>query len=386
MSSFTHYPLALVSPSFDDPLTDLIIELDYLRKKPLSGTTHPLIFFQLKHLFHILESIGSARIEGNNTTVAEYIEATLGDPLAVQMPSLLEIRNMETAMTFIDEYVRDRPFDRQFIRELHQMVVKGLDAPPQGEGDRTPGQFRTHTVRINKANHTPPDPLLITDYVDELVAFINQADSPKYDLLKIALAHHRFMWIHPFGNGNGRTGRLFTYAMLVRSGFNVEVGRILNPTAVFCNDRNAYYRFLSAADSGSEANLLQWCNYVLRGLREEIEKIDRLLDYEYLKTAILGPALRDALERKYVSPVEYNILMRILNSPSQLIQAHDVSDLVPGKTPSDISRQLRALRDQQMLQPEKENGRKYTIRFDNSYLLRSVMKMLDEKGFLPVRD
>jgi hypothetical protein len=76
----------------------------------------------------------------------------------------------------------------------------------------------------------------------------------------------------------------------------------------------------------------------------------------------------------------------MLDSPSQLIQAHDVSDLLPGKTPSDISRQLRNLRDRQMLQPEKEGGRKYTIRFDSSYLLRSVMKMLDEKGFLPLRD
>ncbi|MBO0937275.1 hypothetical protein J2I47_12025 [Fibrella sp. HMF5335] len=139
--TFTHYPLTLVSPSFDDPLTDLIIELDYLRKKPLSGTTHPLLFFQLKHLFHILESIGSARIEGNNTTVAEYIEAMLGDQQAGHMPSVVEIRNMEEAMTFIDDYVRDRPLDRQFVRELHQMVVKGLAAPPVAKVTAHRGSF-----------------------------------------------------------------------------------------------------------------------------------------------------------------------------------------------------------------------------------------------------
>jgi len=69
----TPFPLQLVEPSFDSPLTDLIIELDYLRKKSLEGSTHPQVFFQLKHIFHTLESIGSARIEGNNTTIAEYI-------------------------------------------------------------------------------------------------------------------------------------------------------------------------------------------------------------------------------------------------------------------------------------------------------------------------
>jgi hypothetical protein len=76
-AKFLHYELKLLEPSFGSQLTDLIIELDYLRRKPLGGSTHPKVFFQLKHIFHTLESIGSARIEGNNTTIAEYIETKL---------------------------------------------------------------------------------------------------------------------------------------------------------------------------------------------------------------------------------------------------------------------------------------------------------------------
>jgi hypothetical protein len=72
--AFKHYELELVQPKFDSTLTDLIIDLDYLRKKPLKGTTHPKVFFQLKGIFHLLESLESARIEGNNTTLVEYIE------------------------------------------------------------------------------------------------------------------------------------------------------------------------------------------------------------------------------------------------------------------------------------------------------------------------
>ena len=83
---FIHYDLKLVEPSFGSPLTDLIIELDHLKKKRLSGSAHPMVFFQLKHIFHTLESIGSARIEGNNTTLAEFIETKLEDhqPLSSQ--------------------------------------------------------------------------------------------------------------------------------------------------------------------------------------------------------------------------------------------------------------------------------------------------------------
>ena len=92
-AKFLHYDLKLIEPSFGSALTDLVIDLVYLRKKPLGGSTHPKVFFQLKHIFHSLESIGSARIEGNNTTIAEYIETKLSEPENV--PSgIKEIQNI----------------------------------------------------------------------------------------------------------------------------------------------------------------------------------------------------------------------------------------------------------------------------------------------------
>ena len=108
--------------------------------------------------------------------------------------------------------------------------------------------------------------------MSELFDFVNNEDGPKYDLLKTAIAHHRLVWIHPFGNGNGRTVRLFTYTMLVKLGFNVNVGRIINPTAVFCCNRDDYYNKLSEADKGTDKGILTWAEYVLKGLKEELEK------------------------------------------------------------------------------------------------------------------
>jgi Fic family protein len=63
--------------------------------------------------------------------------------------------------------------------------------------------------------------------------------------MKVAQVHHRVGWIHPFKNGNGRVVRLLTYAMLIQYGFNERAGgRVLNPTAVFCNNRDIYYDML----------------------------------------------------------------------------------------------------------------------------------------------
>lgn len=382
-ATFNNYELKLVEPAFDSSVTDLVIELDHLRKKRLQGSTHPFIFFQLKHIFHTLESIGSARIEGNNATIAEYIETKLEEQRIVP-PSIKEIQNIEKVITFIEEHIKEHPINRLFISEIHKMVVEDLPLPPDGEGDSTPGEYRRKNVLIAKSLHNPPESILIDQYMNELFEFINQHDSSKYDLLKTAIAHHRFVWIHPFTNGNGRTVRLFTYAMLLKLGFNVGTGRILNPTAVFCSNRDSYYYHLSQADTGSKAGILSWCEYVLKGLKDEIEKIDKLLDYTFLNREILLPTIHYAIEHQFITELEAKILK--LAVEKQVIQANDLQSIFEGKLKPEISRQIKKLITKKMLMPIKLNSRKYIIRFDNNYLLRGIIKTLGDKGFLPVKD
>src|SRR3972149_1023768 len=122
---FKHYDLALVAPDFNSPLTGLIIELDHLRRKQLSGSTPTQIFFQLKHIFHTLESIGSARIEGNNTTIIEYIDTKITSRKNISN-NIKEIQNIETAMAFIEENAKSAPINRIFISEMHKKIVEGL--------------------------------------------------------------------------------------------------------------------------------------------------------------------------------------------------------------------------------------------------------------------
>lgn len=383
-AEFKPYDLTLIEPNFSSPLTDLIIELEHLRKKELGGSTHPEVFFQLRNVFHWLESMGSARIEGNNTTIAEYVETKIDDAPKNQTSKLLEIDNIDHAMEFIEENIKDYPINTMMISELHKIVVNNLPPPPHGEGDLTPGEYRNHNIKINNSNHLPPDSFLVKTYMDELFAFINTNDSAKYDLLKAAIAHHRFVWIHPFGNGNGRAVRLFTYAMLVKSGLNINAGRIINPTAVFCSNRNIYYDMLSKADTGTREGILKWCEYVLRGLKEEIEKIDKLSDYNYLKSKILAPAINYSLERKFITDIETKILKKAIDI--QVIKNEDLKDIFPGKNTSQISREIKKLVDKKMLIPEEEGARRYILMFQNNYLLRGVIHVLGNEGFLPVND
>jgi Fic family protein len=381
--SFNHYNLFLPEPIFDSILTELIIDLDYVRRLNLVGTTRPAIFFQLKQIFNLLESIGSARIEGNNTTISEYLDTKIDNEKIVP-PNIQEIRNIEKAIGYVEHTVKNAKIDRAYISDVHKIMVEGL--LPEQEGDRTPGEYRKVNLKINKSNHIPPDWTQLQGYMDELFEFINRDDSSKFDLLKAATAHHRFVWIHPFGNGNGRTVRVLTYAMIVKLGFNLSSSRIVNPTAIFCINRDKYYEHLAEADKGTKEGVLNWCEYVLKGLKVEIEKIDSLLNYEFLKKEILLPSIKFALIRKEINETESRILQRALDHKDQCIQAADIKDLFVGKDNAIISRQFKKLINQKMLSPIQKGARRYNVRFDNNYLIRGIIKYLDEKNFLSIQD
>ena len=377
--------LTLPKISFDMPITDLIMEMEKLRYKELVGTTHPLIFHQIREIFQMLESIGSSRIEGNNTTIMDYVEETKiksdVDMKTDSVPEQIrEIMNIENAMRYIEENISDLRISSMFLRELHQLTVEGLNY--RKEGAQHPGAFRMENVRISGSSHVPPDYTQVEPMIQDLIDFVNRDDPPKYDLLKIAMAHHHFVWIHPFENGNGRVVRLFTYALLLKFVFKSRE-RIINPVAVFCSNRDAYYSFLSKADHNGESGMIDWVTYMLTGLKTEIEKIDKLTDYSTLKKILLYPALQDALSNKYVTDDAYKILKLVVDAQGQTIQSSDISPIFPGKSSSDRSRIIRALVTQGMLIPIHSGARKYTICFANNYLLRSVLKVLDKEGFLP---
>jgi Fic family protein len=230
--------------------------------------------------------------------------------------------------------------------------------------------------------HLPPEFIQVPEYMQALAAFINENQPPKYDLIKVALAHHRFGWIHPFGNGNGRVVRLLTYALLIKYGFNVKAGgRVLNPTAVFCNDRDRYYAMLASADTGTPNGLETWCVYVLQGILDELRKVDRLTDFGYLSDKVLAPAIAYARERELITASEERVLH--IGARSGIAKAADLAAAMPGMSAAQRTYQIRKLVERRMLLPIREGARQYTLGFSNSYLLRGIVRALSAEGFIP---
>jgi len=374
MPDFKNQELVMYQPDFDSPLMPIILNLNHLKRMRLTGSTHPKIFFQLKDIFHLLESVGSARIEGNRTTISEYVEQKI-DPNTNNEERFSEIANVEEAMNYIEESIqKGSEITHHFVRELHQLAVGGLDH----EGDRTPGAYRTWNVAIQKSAHVPPEHYQVQDYMSELLDFINDDHPEQYELIKVAIAHHRFTWIHPFGNGNGRVVRLLTYAILIKYGFNVKKGQLLNPTAVFCNDRDIYYSMLSEADRG---NMEEWVGYVLGGVLVEIEKINRLLEHSVLLEEVLLPTLHRAHQQNVINDNELKVLVVAVKK-----QVFKSGDLPASLSPRQRTQVIAKLKEAKFIEPLKEGGREYIINFVSNPLMRSLLFILEKQGFIPSID
>lgn len=379
-------PLKSINPSFNSELVSELFNLEKIRYTHLGGTTPPWLFFDLREIMYILESVASARIEGNRTTVVNAAIDSLSNDEKPSDENLQELRNIRKAIDFIEETFDgddSQQITPSFIREVQKIVVTDL----KHDGSKWPGDWRSCSVHIKKSDHKPPNHIEISRLIQELCDYIADDNDNKMDIIKIALAHHRLAAIHPFDNGNGRTARLVIYAMLIKAKFiNKTMRTILNPSAIFCMDRQEYYDKLAAADSGKEEALEDWCLYVAQGIASEMVRVSKLLDRDYAVPHIIEPALKSALDSQFISAEEHEILKIAMQK--DLIQAQDVRHLF-GPTASDAvqtSRVLANMRDKGLLMVHPKYKKKYVMRFANNYLLRDVLLAMDRNGLLVVKN
>lgn len=376
----------LPSLLLDSRVAELVLELETLRSRELSGTTPPWIFFGVKNLFQIVESVISTHIEGNNTTIAAYVEAARGiDKKKDNVDEKIKmILNLENAVKDIEKEVNSTTdFDKSFILGLHSKVVDGLNPSRNGEGDTRPGAYRNEHREIQNSQHILPQHTDISGLMDQLIDFIQTPVSHTMELVKIAIVHHRFVWVHPFGNGNGRVVRLLTYAMLARAGYIDKDGaRLLDPTAVFGSNKFKYYDKLSDADDLSERGATDWSEYMLAGLTKEIHKIDRLLDGDFTKREIIIPAIVYAHEKQKITKLEKDMLLVCVDK--DLVSASDFRDLFPANTSHvRISQVINKLKKQNLIEAPRPGARKYMLCMNNNLLTTGILRKLDENDFLP---
>ena len=372
-----------INPTLDSPLMTELFELERMRYELTSGTTPKWLFYDLKEVMHLLESLASARIEGNRTTLVAAANDAVNNNQRTANEGILEIRNVRNAINYIERVITPGgAISLKNIEEIHRRVVFNLNR----DGSNNPGIFRQKEVTISGSSCVLPTFDNVPRLMGDLVDYINANNSKKEDIIKIADVHHEFTVIHPFDNGNGRTARALTYAMLIKQGFLRNGKAILNPSSVFCIDRKAYYDGLSRADAGTVEGLENWCLYVAKGISEELNRVKKLLDKDYAMNNLILPAIKLAQKQFLITDVEAEILQ--IAAEKDIIQAQDIAHLF-GNTPSNNTKRSRFLStmvNKGLLMRPPKSPKKYTMRFMNKYLLTSILDIMNTNGLLPVHD
>ena len=204
----------------------LLVQID--RKKVELDSRRPLTageFARLNEEFIVEYTYNSNAIEGNTLTLRETDLVLRG--LTIDSKPLkdhMEAVGHKEAFDFVSELVKDDvPISEGIIKQIHYLVLADK------REDR--GVYRRVPVRIMGAQHEPVQPYLIEPKMEQLL--YDFAASTEHIVTKLARFHIEFEGIHPFIDGNGRTGRLLVNLELMKSGFP--------PIDIKFTDRIAYY-------------------------------------------------------------------------------------------------------------------------------------------------
>ncbi|MBR5624319.1 Fic family protein [bacterium] len=191
----------------------------------------------LREAFLVDYTYASNAIEGNTLTLSETAMVLAGMTVGRKpLKDHLEAIGHRDAFCFLEEFVSSGdPVSELFVRQLHSLV---LADKPQDKG-----AYRRLPVIITGASHTPPQPYLIKPLMEDWVRDLKKAK--KHPLVTAALFHIRFEAIHPFIDGNGRTGRLLANFTLMKAGYL--------PVSIKYEDRMKYYAAFDAYHKNNDA-------------------------------------------------------------------------------------------------------------------------------------
>lgn len=341
---------------------------EHLSRVPL----RPATARQLHELYLAKGVAATTAIEGNTLSEADVLKAVEGRLEVPPSKEYLkqEVDNVIGACNAIGDQVahgRLPPVTPELLCRYNRQVLERL---PRGE-DVVPGELRTHSVVVGNVYRGAPAedvPYLL----ERLCEWLNGPDfqpaegageelATVYATLRAILAHLYLAWIHPFGDGNGRTARLLEFHILLGAGVPSPAAHLLSNH--YNQTRAEYYRQLDLA-SRSGGDLLPFVRYAVRGL---VDGLRAQLEFVWEQQW-------DVVWRNYVHE-----RFQQQNSPSHVRQRHlaldlgaradwvpvgEVAELTPrlakayaGKTPKTVQRDLNALAAMDLVEREARRVR-----------------------------
>jgi len=322
----------------------------------LAGTLHPTTRAGVAQLVVNMNSYYSNLIEGHHTHPADIERALKNDystepaKRALQLESAAHV-NVELLMTQLLQQPNVDVCADSFLQTLHREFYERMPDEfrilPSGKIIE-PGGFRKGEVEVGA--HLAPTFGSLSRFMSRFASAYDLKNLDPLDrVIAAAASHHRFAWIHPFQDGNGRVARLFTHAYLARAG--VETAGLWALSRGFARRRDDYRAMLANADSErqgsldgqgnlSNKGLIMFCEFFLGRALDQVSFMSKTLDLDAMQDRImrfaerwstlhdapveLGPLMREAFLRGSLPRSE---AARILNKPERTARRY-VTDFI----------------------------------------------------------
>jgi Fic family protein len=226
------------------------------------------------------EALTTSAMEGTHTSIENLIlEEDLG---GTKDENARETYNYIVAIRGAIRNLEKYPISHRIIKEAHVRLLSGL-SNDRGANKR-PGEYKQAQNwigggrNINNARYFPPPPDKTQEYMDEIEKYINRGPtSVTQKVLDLALVHYQFEAVHPFGDGNGRIGRMLITLMPLQSGLlNLP---ILYLSPFLEKHKDEYIDLLYAVTTRSA--WVEWLSFFLNAIqstcKDTIQKIDSLI-------------------------------------------------------------------------------------------------------------
>ena len=294
----SYTPVYVITP----PLLAEVEQVAALRERILAAAVQVPWIPALQKDARIRNAHSSTAIEGNPLTLEQVRAIEEGREIATSTQrSQREIANYFAGLRFVEKNAHRKIITHTEVLKLHRIM--GGEVMDQGKA----GQYRT--IRVKVGDYLPPPPLKVPGLMTDLLSWWNRDGAKISPILSSAIVHHQFEVIHPFADGNGRTGRMLSLWELYRRGFDDH--HIFSIDEFFWEDRPRYYDALEEVER-QRGVLTSWLEYHAEGLRVTLERvwsrIQKLRTSSGKAKLVLRPRQEQLLhllrERKALTPRE----------------------------------------------------------------------------------
>jgi Fic family protein len=234
-----------------------------LRQRIMSASIEVPWIPSLQRDARVRNTHSSTAIEGNPLTLEQVRAVEEGRELPIAgTRSQREVVNYFAALRHIEKHAAKKTITHEDVLRLHRIIAG--EVMDQGEA----GRYRTIRVRVGA--YLPPPPEQVSGLMRELLQWWNKGSVKLSPVLSSSILHYRFESIHPFADGNGRTGRALALWDLYRRGFDSQ--HIFSVDEYYWEDRPRYYGALDAARREGE-DLTSWLEYCAEGLLLTLERV-----------------------------------------------------------------------------------------------------------------